>query len=228
MLPFLRKTHNQRDMCAGVVDVAFGSRQDAAMIGIIKDNRVLTNTFIIQFIEPLPDLFVHRRDDVHVGHPVLTDFGCVGVMCGKLDRRRISARLLRDRSLLAVTICFVGEQAAFMADRRIKDSEEWLALGSVLPVCFGATFVPVAFVVGPKVVVGLGSVDTVVPRLTKEGWISAELIWNGIAATHVVCAIAACVSAQNECVSRNSTDGSVGIGVLVSDPVGGQSVDVGC
>ena len=96
-------------MSAGVVDVAFCTREDAAVIGVVEDNRVVTNARVVELFHPLSDLPVHCRDDVHVGDPVLANLRRIRVMRWKRDRGRIATGDLRDEALFAVAFGLVPE-----------------------------------------------------------------------------------------------------------------------
>ena len=86
MLPLLWETDDQGHVITGVIDVPFCARQNPAVVGIIKNDRVVTDARFIEFLNPSANLLIHRRNDVHVGHPVLTKLWRIRVVGGQLDR----------------------------------------------------------------------------------------------------------------------------------------------
>ena len=93
MLPLLWETDDQGHVITRVIDIAFCSRQNPAVVGIIKNDRVVTDARFIEFLNPSANLLIHRRNDVHVGHPVLTKFS------GIIPRLRRSPVLFANRLL---------------------------------------------------------------------------------------------------------------------------------
>ena len=102
------------------------------MIAVVKNDGVVFQSGILQFLELRPDLDVHLGDLVMVLGPILAHLRMIGVIGGDTHFGRIVD--LRVRAFA---------DSAFVTGREVEDSEERLILvGAVSPMPFPSTFIP--------------------------------------------------------------------------------------
>ena len=114
------------------------------MIGKEKDNRILRNPGLFQFIQSRWNLtFIHHCDQIQIPGPVLADQRCVG----KVSRRLYPSRIVLFRFCELNLMSCVATDAAFMSIDMIEDRKEWLPGFAMLPMCF-RTFTDIPRVIG--------------------------------------------------------------------------------
>ena len=145
------------------------------MIAVVKNDGVVFQSGILQFLELRPDLCVHLGDLVMVLGPILAHLRMIGVIGGDTHFGRIVD--LRVRAFA---------DSAFVTGREVEDSEERLILvGTVSPMPFPSTFIPYLTFLA-EVVIFFGVVRAVVAELTQVRGIHLVLGWQAGHASHVL------------------------------------------
>ena len=80
MLELLRYEDNQRNMQAGVVGPAFAARHARAVVGVVKDDGVVDEIRVGQFLESLARIGVGSAHAVVILRPILANGCSVGVV----------------------------------------------------------------------------------------------------------------------------------------------------
>jgi hypothetical protein len=185
---------------AGIVNVAFAARQRAAVITVVKDDRIVREPRPIEFREPFTHLPVHECHLVVVVGPVATDLGRVGMI-----RRQWNA-LGGTRKIRLLG--WWGD-LTLVAGGEVEHGEEWLARCAVPVMRRPAAVVPRRRVAG-EIVILLRIVRAVISRRAQQLGIQLEPGWQSDPAPVVVRAQRARVQPGDQRGPGGGTDRRIG------------------
>ena len=120
--PLLREVNDHGDVQAGVGGPTLAAGHTAAVVAVVKDDRVLGEAGGGEFFEAGPGVGVGSGDLVIVLRPILADLGQIRMVGGDPHLRRIGDGVVRPGANLAL-VAFFG----------IEHGEERLAGGTIFP-----------------------------------------------------------------------------------------------
>ena len=213
--PLLREVDDHGDVQAGVGGPAFAAGHAAAVVAVVKDDRILGEAGGGEFFEADPGVGVGGGDLVVILRPILANLGEIGVVGGDAHLRRIGDGVVRPGANLAL-VAFLG----------IEHGEERLAGGTIFPVRLFGGNVPRLGGFG-DVVILLGVVGGVVAGLAKVVRIELRAVGERHHGAHVNCAGTLAVEAGGDGGAGGSADGVVGPSLFEDHALCGEGIDVG-
>ena len=217
--PFLREADDQRHVRPRVVQIPFASRQRAAVVGVIEDDRVLGQPRFFQFGQQRAHLLVQPRHLVVVVGPIQADLRRV-----RMIRRQDD--LLRRHAVRTGILSRLGCDLALVTGRQIEDREERLARTPILVVSPGAALVPRLARVR-HVIVGLRVVRAVIARLAEGHRVQRERVGDRHSAAVMLRAQRTGIHPGDQRGACGRADRRVGKRVPVANALRGQAVQVG-
>jgi hypothetical protein len=214
--PFGGDAHDEGHARPRIVDIAFPPRQRAAVVAVVKDDRVLGEAGLGEFGESGADLGVHHGHLIVVVGPIASDFGRVGMIGRQLDFFRRNP----ERGLAGL-----GRDLAFVAGGEIEDGEKRLTGRAVFIVGLSTARVPRLAIAG-QVVVGLRIVGRVVTGRTQDFGVKRERRGDRDATPVVLGAERGRIHAGDERGPRGGAHGGVGKREAIPDALRGEPVEM--